>query len=129
MRACQPEMLVFNMWDPDTAWCGNEGGYSRYPNIYEKDVSLFSGFGREGDSAEGKRFLPDECDCRIRDLWFYGDEDKDKLKSLDALMGIYESSVGRGSNLLLNIGPDRRGRLLEEDKARLAEFAAEIKRR
>ena len=44
-------------------------------------------------------------------------------------MGIYELSVGRGSNLLLNIGPDRRGRLPEADVARLSEFAAEIERR
>ncbi|MBQ1954230.1 MAG: alpha-L-fucosidase [Clostridia bacterium] len=129
IRALQPEILIFGMWDPDTMWCGNEGGYSRYPNVYEKDVSNLSGFGRSGDSAEGMRFLPDECDCRIRDMWFYGDEDKDKLKSLDALMGIYEHSVGKGSNLLLNIGPDRRGRLPEEDKDRLLEFGREIKRR
>jgi len=44
-------------------------------------------------------------------------------------MGMYELSVGRGSNLLLNIGPDRRGRLLDEDVARINEFAAEVKRR
>ena len=129
IRACQPEIMIFGMWDPDTMWCGNEGGYSRYPNVYEKDVSMASGYGRAGDSKEGMRFLPDECDCRIRDRWFYYDSDKDKLKSIDALMGIYELSVGRGSNLLLNIAPDRRGRLPEEDKARLAEFSAEIKRR
>ncbi|MBQ1222686.1 MAG: alpha-L-fucosidase [Oscillospiraceae bacterium] len=31
IRALQPEILIFGMWDPDTMWCGNEGGYSRYP--------------------------------------------------------------------------------------------------
>ncbi|MBR4941631.1 MAG: alpha-L-fucosidase [Clostridia bacterium] len=129
IRGFQPDILIFGMWDPDTTWCGNEAGYSRYPNYYEKDVSSLVCYGREGDSEAGYRFLPDECDCRIRNMWFYGDADKPNLKSLEVLMGIYELSVGRGSNLLLNIGPDRRGRLPEEDKLRLAEFAAEIKRR
>ena len=129
IRGLQPDILIFNMWDPDTAWVGNEDGYGRYPNYYEKKLSVMGCSAREGDSEAGMRFLPDECDCRIRDMWFYGDEDKDRLKSLDTLMGIYELSVGRGSNLLLNIGPDRRGPLPEADVARLSEFAAEIERR
>ncbi len=129
IREYQPEILVFNMWDPDTCWCGNEDGYSRYPNIYEKNVSAVSCGSREGDTADGRRFLPDECDCRIRDMWFYGEEDAEKLKSVDVLMGMYEMSVGRGSNLLLNIGPDRRGRLAEADRERLLEFGSEIRKR
>ncbi|MBQ8899010.1 MAG: alpha-L-fucosidase [Clostridia bacterium] len=129
IRALQPEILIFNMWDPDTAWVGNEDGYARYPNVYEKNVASMGRCRRESDSEEGTRFLPDECDCRIRDTWFYEDADRDNLKSVDMLMGMYELSVGRGSNLLLNIGPDRRGRLLDEDVARINEFAAEVKRR
>lgn len=44
-------------------------------------------------------------------------------------MGLYYYSVGRGCNLLLNIGPDRRGLLPDPDAARLLEFGAEIRRR
>ncbi len=117
IRTLQPEILIFNMWDPDTAWCGNESGYCEMPNRNIRDF--------EGE----KRFLPFECDCRIRDSWFYFDADRDTLKSLDKLMGMYLYSVGRGANLLLNIGPDRRGLLLEEDIKRVKELGDEIKRR
>ncbi|WP_458788465.1 alpha-L-fucosidase, partial [Vallitalea sediminicola] len=55
--------------------------------------------------------------------------DEDTIKSLDELMGIYYYSVGRGTNLLMNIGPDRRGLVPEKDSKRLLEFGAEIKRR
>jgi alpha-L-fucosidase len=44
-------------------------------------------------------------------------------------MEIYDNSVGRGANMLLNIGPAATGRLPEKDKARLMEFAAALKSR
>jgi alpha-L-fucosidase len=44
-------------------------------------------------------------------------------------MGLYYYSVGRGCNLLVNIGPDRRGLLPDLDTARLLEFGQEIRRR
>ena len=61
--------------------------------------------------------------------WFYSDQDEDTVKSLDELMGIYYYSCGRNANLLLNIGPDRRGMLPDKDTARLLEFGREIDRR
>lgn len=117
IRSLQPDILIFNMWDPDTMWCGNEHGYCESPNFNFRDF--------EGE----KRFLPWECDCRIRRSWFYFDSDKDTLKSTDVLMGMYINSVGRGANLLLNVAPDRRGLLLEDDCQRLREFSDEVKRR
>jgi alpha-L-fucosidase len=61
--------------------------------------------------------------------WFYSDEDVHTVKSVEQLLGLYEYSVGRGCNLLINIGPDRRGLLPDPDRARLLEFGAEVKRR
>ena len=49
-----------------------------------------------------------------------------RVKSLEQLTEIYEQSVGRGSNLLLNIPPDRRGLIPDIDAARLREFGAAI---
>ncbi len=69
------------------------------------------------------RFLPAECDCRIRlENWFYSDLDADTIKSVDELMGLYYYSVGRGANLLINIAPDRRGLLPEADRKALLAF-------
>jgi alpha-L-fucosidase len=106
------------MWDPDTRWIENESGFAGSPNFNRVNV--------EG----AQRILPGECDCMMRrEKWFYSDTDEDTVKSLEELMGIYYYSVGRGANLLINIGPDRRGLLPEKDSARLLEFGAEIRRR
>ena len=48
---------------------------------------------------------------------------------MSELIGCYEYSVGRGANLLLNVGPDSRGLIPEADAARLIEFGNEIRRR
>lgn len=42
-------------------------------------------------------------------------------------MGLYQLSVGRGANFLVNIGPDRRGLLPEKDAARLLEFGERLR--
>ena len=115
----QPDILIFDMWDPDTRWVGNEDGYAPSPNLYEKEMNVL---------GERKTvFAPAECDCKLRKNWFY-DLDEYSLKSVDELMGMYHASVGRGSNLLLNVGPDERGLLPERDVKRLSEFGSEIAR-
>jgi alpha-L-fucosidase len=48
-------------------------------------------------------------------------EDK-KVKTPQTLFELYLKSVGRGSNLLLNVPPDRRGLINEKDSAALAIF-------
>lgn len=130
IRALQPEILIFNMWDPDTRWIGNEAGLA---NPYNSSVvkSLdFSVMTEDKDELDTEMFLPGECDCRIRRRnWFYSDNDAHTLKSLDELMGLYYYSVGRGSNLLINIAPDRRGLLPEADAARYIEFGKAVKER
>ena len=83
------------------------------------------------EAGDGRReWVVTECDCRMRLAnWFYSDQDEDTIKRLEELMGLYYYSVGRGCNLLLNIGPDRRGLLPDRDAARRLEFGAEIRRR
>ena len=70
--------------------------------------------------------LPAECDCKLRATWFY-DHNEDTIKSLDELFGMYEGSVGRGSNFLLIVGPDNHGRINALDKARMMELGQKIK--
>jgi len=58
----------------------------------------------------------------IRPGWFYHAHEDDKVKSLEKLLDIYYCSVGRNGPLLLNIPPDRRGRVHENDAQRLREM-------
>ncbi len=130
IRTLQPEILLFNMWDPDTRWVGNESGYAQSANLNVVTSTAFSVFTDIPDQLDRPRFLPVECDFRMRlENWFFSDKDEHTVKSLAELMGIYYYSVGRGANLLINIGPDRRGLLPDADAQRLLDFGAEIRRR
>ncbi len=114
IRALQPEILLFNLWDPDTRWVGNEDGAAPPDAAYEADG----------------RFLPYECDCKLRPQnWFWSENDAHTLRSLRNLEGLYDLSVGRGGNLLLNVGPDRHGRIPAADAARIAAFGERIRSR
>ena len=126
IRSLQPDILIFNMWDPDTRWVGNEDGMAPSPNFNVTGDVDFSVLTTEKESLGQMRFLPAECDCMMRDTWFDCEDNEDKVKTPDELLGLYEMSVGRGANLLLNIGPDRRGLLPEKDLASLEEFGRRL---
>jgi len=126
----QPDIRIFSMGDPDFRWVGNELGLAPLPcwnTVTDVPVAVDS---KKDEAVPKPTWLPAECDCRMRlQNWFFSDQDENTVKSLDELLGIYYLSVGRGCNLLLNIGPDRRGLLPDVDTARLLEFGDEIRRR
>ncbi|WP_054027472.1 alpha-L-fucosidase [Bacillus sp. FJAT-28004] len=129
IRRLQPNILIFNMGDPDFRWVGNEDGIAPIPCWNVVDSLEFSIMTEEKESLPDKLWLPAECDVQMRANWFYSDSDEHTVKSLDQLMGLYYYSVGRGTNLLLNIGPDRQGLLPSKDVSRLAAMGAEIRSR
>ena len=129
IRSLQPDILIFNMWDPDTRWVGNEDGYAPDPNwstVEKIDYSMMHG---ELKNLGGAKFLPAECDMRLHRTWFYAGPDDPTMKSVAHLTGIYEYSVGRGANMLINVAPDERGLIPEDYVKRLEEFKAELDRR
>lgn len=129
IRAMQPGILIFNMGDPDFRWVGNEAGIASLPQWNTVDAIPFSIESDQTDVLEQPTWLPAECDCRIRyEGWTWRGED-DPLKSVEELMGLYDYSVGRGCNLLLNVGPDLRGLVHEQDAARLREFGEALQAR
>ena len=69
---------------------------------------------------DGDRWAPAEADVSIRPGWFY--HDSEQPKTPEKLFDIYLTSVGRGGTLLLNLAPDRRGRIPEQDVASLMEW-------
>jgi alpha-L-fucosidase len=122
IRRLQPEALIA-ICGPDIRWVGNESGLAREN---ESSVQPTDGAAREGAAF---RWYPAECDVSIRPGWFYHPSEDAQVKTLDELLDIYYKSIGRNSVLLLNVPPDRRGLIHENDASRLAEFGAEIKRR
>jgi len=60
----------------------------------------------------------------IRPGWFYHAKEDARVKTPEKLVDIYFSSVGRNGVLLLNIPPDRRGLIHENDAAALAGMRA-----
>ena len=129
IRSLQPDLLIFSMWDPDTCWVGNEDGYAPMPNLNIRTATNFSIMTSRLEQLGGQCFLPAECDCKMRSAWFDCEENEHTVKTVDELMGMYEMSVGRGANLLLNIGPDHHGLLPEKDAQRLLEFGEAIRKR
>jgi alpha-L-fucosidase len=129
IRSLQPDILIFNMWDPDTRWIGNEDGYAPMNNPSVRADLDFSVLTTEKEALEQARFLPAECDCMLRDTWFDCADNEGSIKTAEELMGMYEMSVGRGANFLLNMGPNRHGLLNEKDRRRVLEFGALLKKR
>ncbi|NVD07100.1 hypothetical protein FCU94_09250 [Vibrio sp. JPW-9-11-11] len=125
IRAMQPNILLFNMGDPDYRWVGNEAGLAPSPcfnTISEIDFSIKTK-NRVKVSEQGV-WLPAECDFMMRDsTWFYSEKNAHTVKQPDELLGIYHYSVGRGANMLLNIGPDRLGLFPKEEVESLEGFS------
>ena len=131
IRKLQPNILIFGIGDPDVRWIGNESGMAGLPHWNtQMSASVMDATEDGQEPVQKPTWLPAECDCMLRwGNWFYSDRDEWTVKPLEELMSIYYLSVGRGANLLLNVGPDRRGLLPEADRKRVLEFGEEIRRR
>ena len=124
----QPEILTFcdPEWTPGVRWVGNEDGYASLYNPLVVSSTDFSELATEEQKLSEAVFLPAECDCEMRNTWFY-DLNEETVKSVEELFGMYEMSVGHGSNFLINIGPDNRGLLPNRDVERILELGKRIK--
>lgn len=125
----QPDVVIFSDVGPGCRWVGNERGYAGETNWSRLDVDGYAP-GRLSPpwdtlnigNVHGSCWLPAEADVSIRPGWFYSPSTDDKLKTVEELMDIYYGSVGRNANLLLNVPPDRSGRISPLDSTRLMEF-------
>src|SRR5690606_1229029 len=123
----QPGAMVFNMGDPTIRWVGNEDGYAEDPVEYVIDHTRMDNYTVVTTRFSEALYLPVECDVSLRRGWFW--HPHEQPKELDHLLAIYYRSVGLGANLLLNVPPDRDGRIDAADAARIEEWAGELRRR
>lgn len=131
LRQYAPGAVVFQGPQASIRWVGNEDGYAPYPawNAVKFGKKPWGVYTADDSDPDGDRWLPNECDARIRNTWFWRTDNLATLKTVDQLMEMYERSVGRGAGLLLNNTPDKTGLIPEPDARRSAEFGAEVKRR
>lgn len=125
----QPNGIIFSDIGPGCRWVGNERGFAGETNWSTLNVEGFEpGLGAPKQEVlnqgneDGEKWVPAESDVSIRPGWFYSPSTDDRVKSLNHLLRIYYGSVGRNSNLLLNVPVDRRGLIHENDSARLMEL-------
>jgi alpha-L-fucosidase len=133
VRELQPSAVMFSDAGPDVRWVGNESGMGSLTNwcLLKRD-ELYPG----GDFAnilgegheDGNYWVPAEVDVSIRPGWFYHKSQDSLVRSPENLLELYYSSVGRNSNLLLNVPPDRRGLLYEDDIKSLLGFRELLKK-
>jgi alpha-L-fucosidase len=127
VRELQPSAVMFSDAGPDVRWVGNESGMGSLTNwcLLKRDEMYpggnFASILGEGNE-DGNYWVPAEVDVSIRPGWFYHQSQDSLVRSPENLMELYYSSVGRNSNLLLNVPPDRRGLLNERDVKSLMGF-------
>ncbi len=139
-------MAVKAIMGNDVRWVGNESGLGRETEwsvtplqpdinkvvIAENDrlnispTSKDLGSNELIEEAKTIYWYPSEVDVSIRPGWFYHQEQDSQVKTLAQLVDIYFQSVGMNSVLLLNIPPDKRGRIHEIDVDHLKQFGKYI---
>ncbi|MFJ7194149.1 MULTISPECIES: alpha-L-fucosidase [unclassified Streptomyces] len=72
-------------------------------------------------------WYPAESDVSIRPGWFWHASQDSQVKTPAKLLDLYRTSVGRNSVLLLNVPPDRAGRISDPDAAALASFGQTVR--
>jgi len=141
IRSLMPEAVIAIM-GPDVRWVGTESGYGRTTEWSVVPVEMsaqdkIAAGSQQTESPEAFRpkdlmdkdigsrekilvadrliWYPSEVDVSIRPGWFYHRGQDAQVKTPEKLVDIYFSSVGRNSLLLLNIPPDTRGLIHEND--------------
>ncbi len=140
IRTLAPEAVIFGR--ADIRWCGNEAGATRstewnvIPFNYEinQNKPFADMTGQMLGSREqlyGAKFLlyqQAEVNTSIREGWFYRDDVHQKIRSVDDVFDIYERSVGGNATFLLNVTPNRDGRLSDAE-VKVLEETGEIIRK
>lgn len=123
----QPDACTFDPLGADIRWIGNEDGVAGdpcWPTMPNKPYDQV-----EGNSGVrgGELWWPAETNVSIRPGWFYHSDEDSKVKSSERLIKLFDESIARGTNLNLNLPPDRRGRIPDQDVKILKAFGDAVR--
>ena len=131
VKNLQPNIKIFSDAGPDVHWIGNEKGFAGstfWSTINTDRLTIGASktdYLNTGD-PEGTKWIVGQCDVSIRPGWFYHADQDNLVKTPQQLADIYYKCVGRNALLLLNLPPDKRGIIHENDVKALTEFKAII---
>ncbi|MFB5763727.1 alpha-L-fucosidase [Paenibacillus medicaginis] len=153
IRRLQPQCVI-SVCGPDIRWVGNEAGYTRKEEwsvvpkllqdaekVAEKSQQADNGqFSRSLNSMEedlGSRevmadydgewvWYPAEVNTSIRPGWFYHEEEDSKVRGDRELFDIYLNAVGGNATFLLNVPPDKKGVIVQQDQEVLTRLGNRI---
>ena len=147
IRKLQPNAVI-SIMGPDVRWVGNEAGKGREAEwsvvlgkVNNEELSFANGVvsGKNQEiatddiiktateiGADCLFWSPAQVDTSIRPGWFYHSWENQKVKSLYQLFEIYCSSVGGNAQLLLNIPPNRDGKIDKIDADRITQLGRYI---
>ena len=113
----------------DVRWVGNEKGFAGrpcYATIDERSVFVENTSELNSGKIDGDSFIPAEVDVSIRPGWFYHEEQDSDVRTPQNLMKLWFASNGSNAGFLLNLPPDKRGRIHENDENSIIEFAKNL---
>ncbi len=136
IRQLQPQAMIFGK-GPDARWVGNESGIGRTtewsviplpssPDTYNWPDMTASDLGSRSKLTPGSYlwWFPAEVNEPILYGWFW--HPKKHVRTAADLIDIYYTSVGRNGNMLLNLSPDTRGLIPDNQLAHLRLMAQVI---
>jgi alpha-L-fucosidase len=136
IRKLQPNAVIFGK-GPDARWVGNESGVGRttewsviplpkapgdfnWPDMQDEDL------GSRAKLVPGSHlwWYPAEVNTSILYGWFW--HPQKRVKTASDMVDLYYQSVGRNGNMLLNLPPDTRGLIPDNQLASLRLMAQVI---
>lgn len=122
VRKKQPQCVIFGCLGAaeysDVRWVGNEEGVSGspcYATIATSSMQVQTIQELNHGIWGGSYFIPAENDTSIRPGWFYHADQDSHVRTPENLVEYWFQSAGRNSGILLNLPPDRRGLIHEND--------------
>jgi len=138
IRHLQPQAIIACK-GPDVRWVGNEAGVGRttewsvipvpdVPETYRWPDQTQQDIGSRSKLVPGSYlwWYPAETNVPILHGWFWAEHKP--VRTAAELVDIYYQSVGRNSNWLLNLSPDTRG-LIPDDQVANLHLASQVIRK
>ncbi len=133
IRKLQPNAIIFGK-GPDARWVGNENGVGRQtewsvvplpqpPDTFTWPDMTGRDLGSRGRLTPGSYlwWFPAEVNAPILNGWFWSATKRPR--SASQLIDIFYQSVGRNGNMILNLSPDTRGLIPDNQLASLSQMA------